>query len=235
MSTLYAGTSGFAYAAWKPAFYPEKLPARKFLSHYAGRLNAVEVNYTFRRLALASTLEGWIAETAPHFVFALKAHQKITHFQRLGESEFNEVFFRSLEPLRLQKRLGPVLFQLPPAFPLDLARLDGFLRQAPRDVRCAFEFRHKSWLIGEVYQLLEKHGVALCLAESDKLVIPERITADFVYFRLRKTDYSAEERREIGDRAREMVSAGRDVFLFFKHEETPDGAFYAEELLASMG
>ncbi|MEZ5354492.1 MAG: DUF72 domain-containing protein [Bryobacteraceae bacterium] len=231
MSKLYAGTSGFAYPAWKPAFYPEKLAAKKFLSYYATRLNSVEVNYTFRRLASASTLEGWIGETPADFVFALKAHQKITHFQRLGESDFNEVFFRSIEPLRLQKRLGPVLFQLPPQFSADPARLEAFLRQTPKDIRCAFEFRNKSWLVEPVYELLVQHGAALCLAESEKLVIPERITADFVYFRLRKADYSPEERAEIGERAREMVAGGRDVYLFFKHEDTPEGALYAEELL----
>ncbi len=233
MSALYAGTSGFAYPAWKPDFYPEKLAAKKFLSYYATRLNSVEVNYTFRRLPSASTLEGWLAETPPGFMFSLKAHQKITHFQRLGESEFNEVFFRAIEPLRIQGRLGPVLFQLPPQFPADAPRLEAFLRQTPPGVRCAFEFRNRSWLEEPIFQLLEKHGASLCLAESEKLVIRERITAGFVYFRLRKTDYPPAERREIAGRAQEMVTAGRDVYLYFKHEDTPAGALYAEELLSA--
>ncbi|MEZ5398593.1 MAG: DUF72 domain-containing protein [Bryobacteraceae bacterium] len=232
---LFAGTSGFAYAAWKPAFYPDKLAAAKFLSYYATRLNAVEINYTFRRLAAASTFEGWIAQTPADFVFACKAHQKITHFQRLGESEFNEVFFRSLEPLRLQRRLGPVLFQLPPQFLLDLGRLEAFLKQTPEDVRCAFEFRNKSWLNEDVYAALEAHGAALCLAESDNLAIPERLTAGFVYFRLRKSVYEPEDRREIAERVAGITAGGRDAYVFFKHEETPDGALYAEELLGSQG
>jgi uncharacterized protein YecE (DUF72 family) len=231
MAQLFAGTSGFAYAAWKPLFYPEKLAAKKFLGHYATRLNAVEVNYTFRRLPSASTLEGWLAETPPHFKFSLKAHQKITHFQRLTRSEFTAVFFKSMDVLRVQKRLGPVLFQLPPNLACDLAKFEDFLQDVPEDVPCAFEFRHKSWFTEEVYQLLEQRRLALCLAESDKLVVPDRVTADYVYFRLRKSEYAPEERQEIGRRAGELVGSGKDVFLYFKHEEDPAGALYAEELL----
>ena len=109
--------------------------------------------------------------------------------------------------------------------------LAAFLEETPHEVRLAFEFRHASWLTEPVYELLEKRGVALCLAESEKLVVPERITADFVYFRLRKESYSAEERAEIGVRVDELLAAGKDVYVFFKHEDTPAGALYAEELL----
>jgi uncharacterized protein YecE (DUF72 family) len=228
---LFAGTSGFAYPSWKPEFYPEKLPSKKFLSYYAERLNAVEVNYTFRRLPSASTLENWAAQTPAGFVFPLKAHMRITHIQRLKPSEFTEVFFRAIDPLRAARRLGPVLFQLPPAMKCDLALLGEFLATLPRDVRCAFEFRHASWLQDGVYQLLQKYGVALCLAESEKLVIPEVVTADFVYSRLRMPEYSAEDRAEIGARVEQLLGRGSDVYVFFKHEETPAGALYAEELL----
>lgn len=93
MPNLYSGTSGFAYPSWKPEFYPEKLPSKKFLSYYATRLNAVEVNYTFRRLPSASTLENWVNDTRPGFVFPLKAHMRITHILRLKPSEFTEYFF----------------------------------------------------------------------------------------------------------------------------------------------
>jgi len=123
MPTLYAGTSGFAYPAWKPEFYPEKMPSKKFLSYYSERLNAVEVNYTFRRLPSASTLEKWVAETRAGFVFPLKAHMRITHIQRLKPSEFTNVFFQAIDPLRSARRLGPVLFQLPPALKCDEALL----------------------------------------------------------------------------------------------------------------
>jgi uncharacterized protein YecE (DUF72 family) len=231
MPNLYAGTSGFAYPSWKPDFYPQKLPSKKFLSYYSERLNAVEVNYTFRRLPSASTLENWVSQTRAGFVFPLKAHMRITHIQRLKPSEFTDVFFRAIDPLRTARRLGPVLFQLPPALKCDQALLADFLVTLPRDIRCAFEFRHASWLAPPVYQLLEKHGAALCLAESEKLVIPEVVTANFVYSRLRMPEYSAEDRKEIAARAEQLVGQGRDVYVFFKHEETPAGALYAEELL----
>jgi uncharacterized protein YecE (DUF72 family) len=231
MPNLYSGTSGFAYPKWKPDFYPDKLPAKKFLNYYATRLNAVEINYTFRRLPSASTLENWVNDTRAGFVFPLKAHMRITHIQRLKPSEFTEVFFRAIDPLRTARRLGPVLFQLPPALKCDQALLGEFLATLPGGVRCAFEFRHASWLCDGVYQLLQKFGAALCLAESEKLVIPQVITSNFVYSRLRMPEYSADDRREIAGRVQQLLESGRDVYVFFKHEDTPAGALYAEELL----
>src|ERR1700737_4020387 len=229
MAHLYSGTSGFAYPSWKPDFYPEKLASKKFLSYYSERLNAVEINYTFRRLPSATTLEKWVSETRSGFVFVLKAHMRITHIQRLKPSEFTDVFFRAIDPLRTARRLGPVLFQLPPALKCDTALLADFLVTLPSDLRCAFEFRHASWLADSVYSMLEKHKVALCLAESEKLVIPKVITSGFVYSRLRMPEYSAEDRKEIADRVQELLESGRDVYVFFKHEETPAGALYAEQ------
>jgi uncharacterized protein YecE (DUF72 family) len=231
MATLRAGTSGFAYGSWKPDFYPAKLPAKSFLQYYATRLNAVEINYTFRQLPKSTTLENWIAATPEGFTFVCKAHQRITHIQRLRESEFTDLFFRAIDPLRATRRLGPVLFQLPPNMKADLSLLEAFLTKLPEGVRYAFEFRNASWLNDEVYKLLESRRAALCLAESDKFEVPEVVTADFVYVRLRKEDYSPEERAEVAERVRRQLAAGRDVYCFFKHEDTPAGARYAEELL----
>ena len=230
---MFCGTSGFAYPSWKPDFYPEKLPAKKFLGHYASRLNAVEINYTFRRLPSAATLENWVAETPASFQFVLKAHQRITHFDRLAVSEFSRLFFKVIDPLRVQKRLGPVLFQLPPNLAADSDILKSFLDAVPDDLRLAFEFRNKSWFADPVYRILSDRRAALCLAESEKLETPPVITSDFVYFRLRKPDYTPGERREIAAKATELRRDGKDVFVFFKHEDTPAGALYAEELLRS--
>ena len=114
MAELYAGTSGFAYPSWKPEFYPAKLPQRQFLEHYATRLNAVEINYTFRRTPSATTVENWVNTTPEGFCFCLKAHMKITHILRLKNAkEMTDFFLRSIDPLRVTKRLGVVLFQLP--------------------------------------------------------------------------------------------------------------------------
>jgi uncharacterized protein YecE (DUF72 family) len=232
---LFGGTSGFSYPAWKPDFYPKDLPARRFLEHYATRLNSVEVNYTFRRLASASVLGGWLNATPADFQFACKAHQTLTHIMKMKDAEsFTEVFLKSLEPLRAARRLGPVLYQFAPTFKCDLARLDGYLPLLPRDIRFAFEFRHPSWLVDDVYERLAGRNIALCLAESDRLEIPKVFTADFVYFRLRKGDYSDEGRGEIAERVRGLLAGGRDVYVYFKHEEDPRGAIWAEELLKVM-
>jgi len=234
MAKLFAGTSGFAYPTWKPDFYPPKLPAKDSLKHYATRLNAVEINYTFRQLPKATTLENWINATPEGFTFVCKAHQRITHILRLRESEFTDVFFKAIDPLRATRRLGPVLFQLAPNLKADLPTLTAFVENLPKDIRCAFEFRNKSWLVDEVYRLFEKHGIALCLAESDKFEVPEVVTAGFVYVRLRKEDYSVEERAEVAERVRGMMAGGRDIYVLFKHEDTPAGARYAEELLKTV-
>lgn len=234
MASLFAGTSGFAYPSWKPDFYPPKLAQKDFLKYYASRLNAVEINYTFRRLPSSSTLESWVSATPAGFVFALKAHMRITHLLRLKESEFTEVFFRAIDPLRAARRLGPVLFQLPPNFKAEIPTLAAFLDKLPPDIRCAFEFRNKTWLVDEVYRLLEKHGVSLCLAESDKLEIPQVLTANFVHARLRKPEYSDADLSEIGQRVRGLLDDGREVYAFFKHEETAAGALYAEKILMAL-
>jgi uncharacterized protein YecE (DUF72 family) len=236
MAHLFAGTSGFAYPQWKPHFYPEDVPQKKFLDYYASRLNSVEINYTFRRMPAATTLENWVRSTPAGFVFCLKAHMRITHVRRLKDAgEATEIFLKAIDPLRSARRLGPVLFQLPPQFKSDPAVLADFLPVLPNDMRFAFEFRHPSWLNDEVYRLLQDHKVSLCLAESEKLEVPHVITANFVYFRLRMPEYTDADLAEIEGKCRELLGTGKDLFVFFKHEETPEGALYAERLLRSSG
>ena len=232
MATLYAGTSGFAYAAWKPGFYPAKLPSKQLLAHYAARLNCVEINYTFRRLPSASTLEAWVQQTQPGFVFAVKANQRITHILRLKNAEqATEIFLKAIDPLRTSRRLGPLLFQLPPQLKCDVPLLRTYLELLPKGMRYAFEFRHPSWLVEEVYSELRQRNVSLCVAESEKLEVPEVVTADFVYYRLRKPDYTEADIDAFAARAKELLAEGRDLYLMFKHEETPEGALHAEHLL----
>jgi len=236
MATLFAGTSGFAYPAWKPAFYPAKLPAKDFLKFYSGRLNCVEINYTFRRLPAAATLESWVAATPPGFVFAVKANMRITHILRLKNAgPATELFLKAIDPLRTSRRLGPVLFQLPPNMKCDAATLRDYLAMLPEGMRFAFEFRHESWLAEPVYDELRRRNVALCLAESEKLEIPQVLTADFVYYRLRKPDYTEADIDAFAARSKDLLAAGRDLYLMFKHEETPDGALNAELLRKKAG
>lgn len=230
---LYCGTSGFAYPSWKPEFYPEKLAAAKFLSYYATRLNTVEVNYTYRRLASAATFEKWIAATPDGFLFLPKAHMKITHQLKLEDAEdFTRVFLESLNPLRTAARLGPILFQLAPSFKADNDRLGLFLRKLPRGLQVAFEFRNPTWFDESTYQVLRDCNTALCLAENERLDTPFVLTSDFVYLRLRKPEYLAPEMSSITYRVHQYLANAYPTFAIFKHEETPAGALNAERLLA---
>jgi uncharacterized protein YecE (DUF72 family) len=232
---LFAGTSGWAYAGWKPNFYPAKTPSKKFLEFYATRLNSVEVNYTFRRFPSEKLLSGWIAATSPGFRFSVKANQLITHIKRLRDArEVTQRFLSSLQLLVEAGKLGAVLYQLPPFLKADPALLSDFLALLPAAVRSTFEFRHDSWFTEEVFTLLRQANAALCLAESEKLVVPDVATAGYVYYRLRKPEYSAAERKQLAERIGAQLAQQRDAFVYFKHEETPEGALYAEELMTLM-
>jgi uncharacterized protein YecE (DUF72 family) len=235
MPQLYAGTSGWAYPSWKPDFYPAKLAQAKFLSYYATRLNAVEVNFTFRQLIKETTAQKWISETPDTFRITAKAHQVITHIKRLKKTEdFVPRFLSTLQPIAQAGKLGPVLFQLPPNLKADSALLEEFLTILPRGVPSAFEFRHASWFADEIFDLLKKNNRALCVAETEERVTPDVVTADFCYYRYRKPTYTEEERRAMVARIREHISAGRNVFAYFKHEETPQGALYAVDVLKEV-
>ena len=232
---VYVGCSGWAYPTWKPVFYPEKLPSKKFLEYYATRLNSVEVNYTFRSFPRRTTIDSWLAQTSEDFRFSFKAPQRITHFQRLQDcGPTLEAFAGAIQPVADAGRLGPVLFQLPPNFKADEGRLAQFLADAQGcRFRMAFEFRHVSWFDSTIYKLMERHGAALCVAESDELETPDVATADFSCYRRRKTEYSDAELEAITAGLRERARRG-DVFAYFKHEEEPTGAVWAAKVLAAV-
>jgi uncharacterized protein YecE (DUF72 family) len=231
MATLFAGTSGWSYPSWKPGFYPAKLASAKFLQYYATRLNTVEVNYTFRHQASEKTQLGWCVSTPQGFRFSAKAHQRITHIKRLRDAaEEASSFLTSLQPLSQAGKLGFVLFQLPPFLKADTAVLKEFLAGVPQG-RLAFEFRHPSWFTDETYSVLSAKGAALCVAESEKLETPDVCTGSFCYYRLRKPEYTAAEQKAIAARIEGHLAQGRDVYVYFKHEDTPEGALSAEKLL----
>lgn len=231
MAQLFVGTSGWAYPTWKPDFYPAKLAQKKLLGHYATQLNTVEVNFTFRQLVKETTIQNWIEQTPPSFRFGVKAHQVITHIKRLkGTEDFVPRFLATIEPLASAGKLGPVLFQLPPNLKANTELLKDFLALLPRTLPAAFEFRNESWFTEPTWELLKSHGTALCVAETEERATPDVVTGAFVYYRFRKPTYTEEERRAMVGRIGEHLSAGRDVFAYFKHEETPEGALYAVNL-----
>lgn len=235
MARLFAGTSGWAYPSWKPDFYPEKLAQKNFLKHYATQLNTVEVNFSFRQLVKETTIEKWIAETPADFRLGIKAHQVITHIKRLKKTEdFLPRFLATLEPLARAGKMGPVLFQLPPNVKADAEVLGEFLKIVPRGVPAAFEFRHETWFSDDIFNLLKAHNRALCVAETEERTTPDVVTADLAYYRYRKPEYTPAERKAMVARIREHLEQGRDVYAYFKHEETPQGAIYAVEVLKEI-
>lgn len=236
--TVMAGTSGWAYPSWKPGFYPAKWPAKRFLEHYGSRLNSVEVNYTFRSLPTAEQLEGWMEAAGKGFSFSFKAPEKITHRRRLRDCEDAlEQFLESLEPVRSAGALGCILFQLPPNFKADHARLQAFLDLPgmKKVKRAAFEFRHESWFDEKTWAMLKARGVAVCVAESELLKTPDVLTAkDFACYRLRMPGgYTPAQLAQHAERFRSL-QAKRDVYVYYKHEDDPTGPLAAEAMLGLL-
>lgn len=234
---VYLGCSGWSYTSWRPAFYPPKTSPKKLLHAYAERLNAVEVNYTFRALPTASILQNWLDETPAAFHFCPKAPQRITHLLRLrNASEPVARFIEAMAPIAAAGRLGPALFQLPPKFAVDLERLESVLAQTKAEgLRTAWEFRDASWFAEPVFSLLARYGATLCWAESDELETPQAVTTPAVaVFRLRRSGYSGAALDTLAKRFVAMARDGADVYAFFKHEEAPDGPLRAAHVLAHV-
>lgn len=232
---LHIGTSGWSYTSWKPSFFPEKLPSKRFLEFYGTRLNAVELNATFRRMPTPSAIAGWVGATPEDFRFAAKVHQSITHFKRLKDVDDSMRFFlQSMEPMRASGKLGPILIQTPPNLKADIELLRTFAQCLPQAYRFAFEFRHESWFCDAVYEILRAKNAALCWAESEKIVVPKVATADFVYYRFREPEYSQPNLEQMAQELKEQ-SAQREVFAFFKHEEKPESALNAVTVARAVG
>lgn len=226
---FYVGTSGYSYPEWKGGFYPADLPVRQMLRFYGERFRTVEVNYTFRHMPTAALLEGWAGKVPAAFRFVLKVPDLITHKRRL--QDVGEPLSQLLQVAGVLKdRLGPLLFQLPPNFKKDAARLRDVLALLLSSCRAAFEFRHPSWFDDEVFGLLRDHRAALCIAEAeDGLDVPFEATTDWGYLRLRRPDY---DRRELSAWVRRLRGHGwRDAFVFFKHEDEGHGPRLAKKFL----
>jgi len=223
----WIGTSGFQYPEWKGKFYPAELTAKKMLPYYAEHFGTTEVNYSFRRIPSRETLAKWDEATSAQFKFSFKAPQRITHFARLVDcEEILKVFIEAITSMK--KKLGVVLYQLPPQFKKDALRLEAFLKNAPKNVRSAFEFRDESWFDEETYSTLRKYNCALCIAESEDLATPAVSTANFGYLRVRREDYTAAQLKKWAAFVREQKE-WKESFIYFKHEERAVGPRFATE------
>jgi uncharacterized protein YecE (DUF72 family) len=221
---VLVGCSGWNYADWRERFYPPKLPARRWLEHYAEHFPSVEVNNTFYRLPTRDAVAGWAAQTPKEFVFALKASRYLTHIKRLATvAEGVERFYERIEPLIQAGKLGPVLWQLPANFRRDTERLQSALAALPKGRHC-FEFRHESWFDEEVYALLRGHGVALVIGDTPQRAFQtHELTADWTFVRFhygrrgRDGNYSPTEIEEWATRIRRWRRRG-DVYCYFNND-----------------
>jgi len=225
---LRVGTSGYSYKPWKGTFYPEGLPDRQMLAHYATRLPAVEINNTFYALPRASVLEGWAQQVPGEFRFALKASRRITHVKKLAGAD-DETAYLLATASRLEQRLGCVLFQLPPYLRLDLPRLEQFLAQIPEGTRAAFEFRHPSWDDAAVSERLAARDFARVVVDEEGAAPVLAAGASWGYLRLRAPQY---EREQLAAWAQAVqTQAWDEAFVFFKHEDAGLGPRLAAEFL----
>jgi uncharacterized protein YecE (DUF72 family) len=229
----YVGTSGYAFKEWKGPFYPEAMSDKEWLSFYAGRFPAVEINNTFYRMPREKNLLDWAGQVPANFRFALKATQKITHYAQLRDTA-DLVGYLVESSAALGEKLGPTLFQLPPHLKKDLPRLTEFLKTIPKRWMATIEFRHPSWFSDDVFDALRAAEVPLCISEQDELATPAAATASWGYVRLHKMAYNAAQLAEWADRIRGM--GWTDTFVFFKHDHGPESGFpVAEALLKRLG
>jgi uncharacterized protein YecE (DUF72 family) len=226
---LYVGTSGYSYKEWKGTFYPADLSDKKMLHYYGGQFRSVEINNTFHRMPTVALLEGWAGEVPDSFKFVLKAPQLITHIKRLKDADDSISYLVDITGV-LSQRLGALLFQLPPNLKKDLPRLRDFLALLPPQRRVAIEFRHQSWFDEELFDLLRRNDVALCIADAESdLDVPFVSTAKWGYLRLRRPDY---DRAELARWAKLVRDQGwSDAFIFFKHEDEARGPLLAKTFL----
>ena len=228
--SVRVGTSGYNYPEWKGSFYPEALPAAKMLPYYAERFSTVEINYTFYRMPTAKIVDGWDRATPDGFALTLKAPKRITHDARLRDcADRVQPFLEAATTLG--PKLGALLFQLPPNLKKNVGLLAAFLETLPLRARAAFEFRDTSWFDDEVFDVLRARGVALCVADSEKLSTPVVHTGTFGYYRLRDEGYTPDDIARWAEVVREDAADGRDVFVYFKHEEEGKGPAFARMLL----
>jgi uncharacterized protein YecE (DUF72 family) len=230
---IWIGTSGYNYPEWKGSFYPANLAAAKMLPYYAARFPTVEINYTFYRMPTEKLVAGWAAQTPSPYKLTLKAPRRITHDSRLRNCSELVAGFCDVAGT-LGDKLGVLLFQLPPNLKQDLALFDEFLAGLPPGARAAFEFRHESWLTDTVFDRLKRRGLALCVADSEKMSTPAVVTADYGYFRLRDEGYTPADITAWAETIARETSACRDVFVYFKHEEEGKGPEFARLLMERL-
>ena len=236
---IFIGTSGWHYRHWVGRFYPEQSSGAAMFRYYVQHFHTVELNNSFYKLPEVATLRGWREATPSDLRFAVKASRFITHNKKLNDAEATlDRFLPRVEALGA--KLGPVLFQLPPSWKLNLERLRDFLSLLPRRHRYAFEFRETSWNVPAVYELLGKYNAAFCIYELGGYRSPLEVTADWVYVRLHGPEgkyqgrYGMSSLRQWAARIGEWSAQLKPVYVYFDNDESayaPDNALQLTRLV----
>ncbi len=246
MAKAFIGCSGWNYRHWgEGVFYPPGLRQSSWLDFYCHHFRTVEINNTFYRLPEERVFVRW-RETAPQgFVYAIKASRFITHIKRLQGPETATANFLE-KASALKETLGPILFQLPPSYRLDLGRLRNFLDYLRAQtlipaLKAVFEFRDPTWLCPKTYEVLEEARVGLCLSDWPEVPVEGPITAEFVYIRrhgpsrLYASSYSRQELIAMADRIHSWLTGGKDVYIYFNNDAGGFAVKNAQALLELLG
>ena len=217
------GCSGWQYKHWRAGFYPADLPQARWFAHYATQFDTVEINNSFYRLPPPDTFAKWREQAPRRFVYAVKASRFLTHMKKLKDPEEPLVRFFDAAT-KLGRNLGPVLYQLPPGWKLDIDRLEHFLRALPKGYRHTIEFREPSWYDGRVYELLARYRVALCLHDMQGSATDRMVVGPFVYVRFHHGTaryggrYADDRLDDWADWLVERIGDGLDVFAYFNND-----------------
>jgi len=226
---VYIGTSGWIYPHWgNGVFYPSELKQGEWFSYYCQHFDTVEINNTFYHLPKREVFENWQRSSPENFVFVVKASRFITHMKKLKDPASSTRNFLT-NAAGLGKKIGPILFQLPPFWNLNLERLKEFidylsLQKIIPNIRAVFEIRNPTWFCDEVFKILQEGKAALCFADWPDLKIESPVTADFVYLRrhgstsLYSSEYSQEELSRDAEQIKNWLKDGRDVYIYFNND-----------------
>jgi uncharacterized protein YecE (DUF72 family) len=233
MANLYIGMSGFSYPEWIGEVYPHGTKREQMLGEYAKIFNAVEINMTFRRTPEPKTIDRWRDAVPEAFRFAVKAHQRITHWKKLVDAaEDVATFVRTCQGLR--ERLGPILFQVPPTLNFEERIVDAFGATLLPGCTYAFEYRHESFNGTAAEEVFRRHGIARCVNDDFFEPATYSVTGPFAYFRFHRDDYTGDDLENRAEMLKRIANSGVDVFAFFAHEDNPDSvkpALAMKELL----
>ncbi len=232
---VHIGTSGWHYDHWEGVFYPEGMDKQDYLEYYSKRFHTAEINNTFYQVPQKKTLMHWGEVVPPRFIFSVKASRYITHMKKLKDSQQPvSKFLKQVEVLR--DKLGPILFQLPPRWNVNLERLETFLKVLPSDFRYTFEFRDPSWCDERVYSLLSERGAAFCIYDFDRRQSPKEVTAEFAYIRLHGPDgpykgqYDKQTLSGWAGAVSSWVRKKKEVYCYFDNDQ----AGYAAQDAANL-